>query len=406
MCGLSVHLDAEVFVSDSEAGPAIFYLPDRMVSVFPDLQTLKQARSLPYQVLSMRLVIFGLTITSSWGNGHATLWRALSRSLAQRGHHLTFFERQLPYYAETRDLTTWTDGELILYDCWDLASAVARDRLANADVALISSYCPDALSAGKLLAEFGERIVKVFYDMDTPVTLHRLETHGFVPYLPSNGLRDFDLVLSFTGGIVLTTLKERLGARRVEVLYGHADPDLHYRRVTTTEYEATLSYLGTFARDRQPALEEFFVKPAQRLPAWRFVLAGALYPQEFPWESNIYFLRHLPPSEHGAFFSSSKCTLNLTRSSMIAAGFCPSGRIFEAAACGTPVITDRWTGLEEFFEPGKEIIVAESAADVIRAITSPRESINLIGDAAYRRFLSQHTSDRRAAELESYLHVI
>jgi len=354
----------------------------------------------------MRLVIFGLTITSSWGNGHATLWRGLSRSLARRGHHLTFFEKELPYYAETRDLTTWTDGELILYDCWEIASELACDRLANADVALISSYCPDALAASKLLVEFGERIVKVFYDMDTPVTLHRLETDGSVPYLPSNGLRDFDLVLSFTGGTVVAALKERLGARRVEVLYGHADPQVHYRRLTHPEYDATLSYLGTFARDRQPALEKFFVRPALRMPEWRFLLAGALYPEDFPWKSNIYFLRHLPPSEHGTFFSSSKCTLNLTRSSMIASGFCPSGRIFEAAACGTPVITDRWTGLEEFFEPAREIIVAESTDDVIRAITSPHESIDLIGEAAYKRFLSQHTSDRRAAELESYLQVV
>jgi spore maturation protein CgeB len=162
---------------------------------------------------------------------------------------------------------------------------LVHDRLANADVALISSYCPDALAAGKLLAEYGERIVKVFYDVDTPVTLERLEAHGSVPYLPSHGLRDFDLVLSFTGGMILTALKERLGARRVKVLYGHADPDLHRRRVTSSDYQATLSYLGTFARDRQPALEKFFVKPAQQLPEWRFVLAGALYPEEFPWKS-------------------------------------------------------------------------------------------------------------------------
>jgi spore maturation protein CgeB len=378
-----------------------------MVSIFPDLQLMKQARSFPYQrSLFMRLVIFGLTITSSWGNGHATLWRGLSRSLARRGHHLTFFEKEVPYYAETRDLTTWTDGELILYSRWEFVFDLARDRLANADVALITSYCPDALSAGRLLTKFGAGIVKVFYDMDTPVTLQRLDAHGSVQYLPSNGLQGFDLVLSFTGGSILAALKERLGARRVEVLYGHADPDLHYRRVTDPEYEATLSYLGTFARDRQPALEKLFVKPAQRLPKGRFVLAGALYPERFPWESNIYFLRHLPPSKHGTFFSSSKCTLNLTRSSMISSGFCPSGRIFEAAACRTTVITDCWAGLEEFFEPGKEIIVAESAEDVIRAIASPHETIDSIGEAAYRRFLIQHTSDRRAAELESYLQAV
>lgn len=352
----------------------------------------------------MRIVIFGLTISSSWGNGHATLWRGLGQSLARRGHQLTFFEKDLPYYAWTRDLKTWKHGELVLYDSWNSVAEQARARLASADVALITSYCPDALRATRLLSDFKAGVLlKVFYDMDTPVTLKRLDARDSVEYLPPGGLEDFDLVLSFTGGPVLALLKQRLGARRVEALYGHADPEVHYRRRSEPRYKASLSYLGTFAADRQAALDKLFLKTAQKLPERRFVMAGALYPEKFPWESNVYFVRHLPPSQHGVFFSSSKCTLNLTRSSMAAFGFCPSGRIFEAAACGTPIITDRWTGLEEFFEPGKEIIVADKTEDVMETISLSDEILEAAGSAAYTRFLDQHTSDRRAAQLETYL---
>jgi spore maturation protein CgeB len=351
----------------------------------------------------MRIIIFGLTISSSWGNGHATLWRGLGQSLARRGHQLTFFEKDLPYYARTRDLKTWKYGELVFYDSWNSIAEQARDCLASADVALITSYCPEALAATRLLSEFKPGILKVFYDMDTPVTLKRLDAHDSVEYLPPGGLEDFDLVLSFTGGPVLDLLKRRLGARRVEPLYGHADPEVHYRRRSEPRYEAALSYLGTFAADRQAALDRLLLKTAQNFPQRRFVIAGTLYPKEFPWEPNIYFLRHLPPSEHGIFFSSSKCTLNLTRGSMAAFGFCPSGRIFEAAACSTPIITDRWTGLEEFFQPGKEIFVADKTEDVMRAMSLSDEILEAAGRAAYIRFLDQHTSDRRAAELEGYL---
>jgi spore maturation protein CgeB len=377
--------------------------PDHLVSVIPDLHHSGQPRSWTGIRFRMRLVIFGLTISSSWGNGHATLWRGLGRALAGRGHQLTFFEKDLPYYAWSRDLTKWEYGDLVLYGSWNSVATQARDHLARADVALITSYCPDALPAARLLGEFGTGLMKVFYDMDTPVTLHRLNLNEPVEYLPPGGLEDFDLVLSFTGGPVLALLKERLGARRVEPLYGHANPEVHHRRQLYPGYEAALSYLGTFAADRQAALNQLFLKTAQRLPERRFVIAGALYPDKFPWETNIYFVRHLSPAEHGVFFSSSKCTLNLTRSSMAAFGFCPSGRIFEAAACGTPIITDRWAGLEEFFEPGKEIIVAENTEDVMKTISLPDDVIEATGRAAYARFLKQHTSDQRAAQLEKYL---
>ncbi len=352
--------------------------------------------------LPMRIVIFGLTITSSWGNGHATLWRSLGRSLAKRGHQLTFFEKDVPYYAGTRDLMDWADGELILYQNWDAVLPQARRHLARADVALITSYCPDGVIATRLLRE-GYKGLKVFYDMDSPVTIQRLREQGSVEYLPENGLRDFDLVLSFAGGEILAILRKHLGAEHVEMLPGHADPEFHCREKPASAYVAALSFLGTFSADRQPVLEKLLVRPAEQLPKNRFVIAGALYPETFPWRPNIFFVRHVAPSEHGRFFSSSKFTLNITRRSMASSGYCPSGRIFEAVACRTVVITDRWPGLEEFFEPGKEIIVAESTEDVVQALALPDEQIDRIAIAAYGRLLAQHSSDRRAAELERFL---
>lgn len=351
----------------------------------------------------MKLVIFGLTISSSWGNGHATLWRGLCRELLRRGHRIVFYERDVPYYAEHRDLHELPrGGRLRLYRGWaEVAEAAARDA-DDADAAIVTSYCPDGLAASDLVlsSRTGRR---VFYDLDTPVTLARLSAGQPVEYIGPRGLGDFDLVLSYTGGIALDELRTRLGARRTAPLYGFVDPEVHRPVPPASRYLADLSYLGTYAEDRQEALEALFVAPARRLPERRFVIGGAQYPAVFPWTDNIHFVRHLPPGEHPAFFSSSHLTLNVTRRSMAAMGFCPSGRMFEAAACGTPLVSDWWTGLDAFFEPGREILIAHSTEDVIDAIAIPDAERALIGLRARERTLEEHTAERRASLLLSLL---
>ncbi len=351
----------------------------------------------------MKLVIFGLSISSSWGNGHATLWRGLCRSLAGRGHDIAFFERDVPYYADHRDLIEMPGLRLCLYPNWDEVLPAARAELEGADAAIVTSYCPDAIAAADLA--LSSRARSVFYDLDTPVTLDRLRSGQPVEYIGPRGLCDFDLVLSYTGGTALSQLRERLGARRVFPLYGSVDPDVHRRVPALERFRADLSYLGTYAADRQAALEELFIGPARRLPERRFVLGGALYPQDFSWTENIYFVRHLPPAEHPAFYSSSLLTLNVTRRAMAQMGYCPSGRLFEAAACGTPVLSDRWDGLEQFFEPGREILIACDTAGAIEAMRTPREELDRIGRRARERTLAEHTAARRAGELEHYLEV-
>lgn len=350
-------------------------------------------------VALMKLVIFGLTLSSSWGNGHATLWRGLIRALTLRNHDVVFFERDAPYYAQHRDLEALPGASLVLYGEWPQIAARARSEARQADVAVITSYCPDARPAAALLRGEAPGTLRVFYDLDTPVTLARLEAGEPVEYLPEGGMRDFDLVLSYTGGGSLASLRERLGARRVAALYGHVDPQAHRPAPRDARFSADLSYLGTYAPDRQPALETLFIEPARRRPARRFVLGGSGYPADFPWARNIWFVRHVAPPEHPPFYSSSRLTLNVTRRDMAAMGFCPSGRLFEAAACATPVLSDAWEGIEQFFEPGEEILLAGSAEEATAALDLPPAELARIGRAARERALDEHTSDRRAARM-------
>lgn len=347
----------------------------------------------------MKLVVFGLTMSSSWGNGHATLWRALCRSLAARGHRVVFFERDVPYYAAHRDLIEIPQGRLLLYSEWADALPAAVRHLEDADVAMVTSYCPDGAVASELVLG-SQAGVRVFYDLDTPVTLERLAAGEPVPYLPPAGLGGFDLVLSYTGGAALDELKIRLGARRVVPLYGSVDPHVHHLVTPVDHYCADISYLGTYAADRQGALEALFIEAARRLPSRRFLIGGTQYPHDFPWARNIYFVAHVPPPEHPAFYCSSAMTLNVTRGAMARMGYCPSGRLFEAAACGVPVLSDWWQGLDEFFEPSSEILVATSTGEAIDAICMPRAELAKIAKAARERTLDQHTADHRAVELE------
>jgi spore maturation protein CgeB len=349
----------------------------------------------------MKLVVFGLTISSSWGNGHATLWRGLCRALAAEGHQVTFFEKDVSYYAAARDYWEIPGGHLVLYAHWQDVQQFAQRELENADAAIVTSYCPDALAWKELVLE--SPALHVFYDLDTPVTLGRLMRGEEVPYVGSGGLGDFDLVLSFTGGRALEMLRDELGARRVAPLYGHADPDVHRRVPLNATYRSDLSYLGTYAADRQRALEMLLVEPARARPNLRFAIGGAQYPQDFPWSDNIYFVRHLPPAEHAALFSSSRLTLNITRQDMATMGWCPSGRLFEAALCGTPVITDAWPGLDAFFEPESEIITAAASEDAIAALDRSDAELDQIAKRARARVLDEHTSAHRARELVSLL---
>jgi spore maturation protein CgeB len=349
----------------------------------------------------MKIVIFGLTISSSWGNGHATVWRSLCRQLIGRGHDIVFFERDVPYYAAHRDLSTIDGGTLRLYESWIEIGNVAERELREADVGIVTSYCPDAIAASELV--WLSPAFRVFYDLDAPVTITQLRAGEVVPYIHPNGLGEFDLALSFTGGAALDALKLELGAKEVAPLYGSVDPDVHRRVAPAEMYRAALSYLGTYSQDRQQALHDLFIEPARRAPSMRFVMGGAQYPTEFPWTKNIFFVQHLPPAEHPSFFSSSRLTLNVTRAAMRDMGWCPSGRLFEAAACGAPIVSDSWEGLDNFFAPESEIFIVTSTQDVLAALQSDDAQLSRIARSARERVLAEHTGAQRAVQFEQII---
>ena len=349
----------------------------------------------------MKVVVFCLSVSSSWGNGHAVLWRALIRALARHGHLVVFFERDVPWYAHNRDLTELEGARLVFYQGWEEVQPTARQELADADAAIVTSYCPDGVEATELVLEAPG--LHVFYDLDTPVTLARLDAGEPVEAIGPRGLAPFDLVLSYTGGGALTALSERLGAKRVAPLYGSVDPERYQPARPPSEQRAALSYLGTYAADRQDQVDTLFLEPARRRPELRFVIGGAQYPQDFAWTDNIFFWRHVAQNDHPRFYAAARGTLNVTRRAMAASGWCPSGRLFEAAACAAPIVSDWWDGLDEFFVPDHEILIARTTEDVLTMLDTSDAEMVRIGEAARARALADHTAERRAGDLVALL---
>jgi spore maturation protein CgeB len=348
----------------------------------------------------MKLVVFGLTISSAWGNGHATLWRGLCKALGNMGHRVVFFERDLPYYAAHRDSVPGTlEGcDLRLYGSWGDIREEASRELSQADVGMVTSYAPHGVEAGRLMMQSNARL-RVFYDMDTPVTLLRLGQGERVPYIGPERLGGYDLVLSFTGGKALEQLRTILGARRVAPLYGSVDPEVHRPAPASSRYQAWLSYLGTYAADRQQALEALLLEPARRRADKSFLIGGSQYPADLSWPPNVRRVDHVPPADHPRFHGSARLSLNITRGAMASMGYCPSGRLFEVAACGVPILTDDWEGLEEFFEPGRELLVARSAEQALEAMQLPDDYLREVAARARDRVLAQHTAAHRAQSL-------
>jgi spore maturation protein CgeB len=348
----------------------------------------------------MRVVLLGLSITSSWGNGHATNFRGLVGALAAQGHDVLFLERDVPWYAAARDLPEPPYGRTELYGSVDELRERFGSDVEGADVVLVGSYVPDGIEVGEwVVATTGG--VSAFYDIDTPVTLSTLR-QGRCPYLTPDLVRRYDLYLSFTGGPVLQHLQHDLGSPRARAFHCLVDPDAYIPAPSAPRW--ALGYLGTYSDDRQPVLERLLCEPARRRPAERFVVAGPQYPAGVDWPANVERIDHLPPPEHPGFYGAQRFTLNVTRAEMVAAGWSPSVRLFEAAACGVPVISDWWEGLDQLFRPDREILIAEDPDDVLRHLVDLDEDRRLaIGAAARRRVLDEHTASHRAAELEAHV---
>lgn len=347
----------------------------------------------------LEIVIIGLTITSSWGNGHATTYRGLARELVRRGHSVLFLERDVEWYASNRDLPKPPYGRTILYESLaDLQNRFAGE-VRRADAVIVGSYVQEGIAVGKWARALNDRIV-AFYDIDTPVTLAKLQ-QGQCDYLSRELIARYDLYLSFTGGPTLKTLEKKFGSPMARALYCSFDPEIYYPEPRPARWD--LAYMGTYSDDRQPALERLLLEPARREPRLRFAVAGPQYPQAIAWPKNLERITHLSPRDHRPFYNSQRFALNITRRDMIQAGYSPSVRLFEAAACATPIISDDWSGLEELFTQDEEILIASRPEDTLRRLAMPEDERREIGARARTRVLGQHTSAHRAAELEACL---
>jgi len=347
----------------------------------------------------MKIVILGLSITSSWGNGHATTYRGLVRELVRRGHELLFLERDQPWYAAHRDLPEPPWGRTLLYGTLQELQERHAASVRDADLVIVGSYVPDGVPVGEWVQQ-RSRGVTAFYDIDTPVTLAKLE-RGDHEYLHPRQIPHYDLYLSFTGGPTLKRLQRDYGAPRARVLYCSFDPQLYFPEPQELQWD--LGYMGTYSDDRQASVQAFLLEPARAHPQGRFIVAGPQYPDTASWPANVTHEPHLPPAQHRRFYNRQRFTLNVTRRDMIRAGWSPSVRLFEAAACGTPILSDRWPGIESLLVPHQEILLVDRTVDVLDILQRCGEDERLrIAERARKRILAQHTAAHRAEELEAH----
>lgn len=349
---------------------------------------------------SLRIVILGLSITSSWGNGHAATYRGLVRALDERGHRVLFLERDVPWYRAHRDLPRPPYGETLLYDGLDDLRDRFSPEIRAADVVIVGSYVPEGVDVGRFVLDRA-RGVTAFYDIDTPVTMAKLGRQDY-EYLTPHLIGEYDLYLSFSGGPILDEIEEIHGSPMARPFHCAVDTSEYFPQETSNAW--TMGYLGTYSDDRQPRVESLLNAPARRLSEHNFVVAGPSYPEALEWPSNVARIDHIPPPEHREFYNSQRFTLNVTRDDMIAAGFSPSVRLFEAAACATPIISDVWEGIAAFFTPGEEILLAESTEQAVEYIRnmSDQECRNM-GQRARQKVLAEHTPEHRVEQLERYV---
>jgi spore maturation protein CgeB len=348
----------------------------------------------------VRIVILGLSITSSWGNGHATTYRSLMRELVRRGHDVLFLERDQPWYAANRDLPHPPFGRTEIYENLTELKSRFSEEIAESDCVVVGSFTPDGRAIGEWLTDFSSA-VRAFYDIDTPITLEKI-AHNDCDYLSADLVARYDLYLSFTGGPTLDLIEQEYGSPMARALFCSVDPDEYFPERRRKRW--VLGYLGTFGEDRQRKLNSLLLAPASMLPSRQFVVAGPQYPRKIRWPANVHRITHLSPAKHRTFYNSQRFTLNLTRAAMVRAGFSPSVRLFEAASCGTPIITDDWPGLKTLFQPNDEILIASEARDVLEILHEmPEHVAREIGSRARERVLREHTSAHRALEFERYV---
>jgi len=349
------------------------------------------------------LAFFGSSLVSAYWNGAATYYRGIIRALNRRGYRITFYEPDAYDRQQHRDIPDPDWAEVVVYPATEDGARRALEAARTADVLIKNSGVGvfDALLEEGVLETGRTGAPRIFWDVDAPATLDRVGRDPRDPFAAL--IPRYDLVLTYGGGDPVVDAYTRCGARACVPIYNALDPETHHPVPPDPRFDADLGFLGNRLPDREARVEEFFLDAALRLPARRFLLGGSGWGDK-PMPRNVTYVGHVYTRDHNAFNCTPAAVLNISRDSMARYGFSPATRVFEAAGAGACLITDAWVGIEQFLEPGREVLVAADGAEVaahVSALTPERAAA--IGRAARARVLAAHTYDRRAEELDALL---
>lgn len=351
----------------------------------------------------MNIAFFGSSLVSAYWNGAATYYRGIIRALAELGHSVTFYEPDAYERQAHRDLEPPPWARVVVYPATEDGVSRELERARQADVIVKASgigVFDELLERAAVELRAPGKIV-VFWDVDAPATLDRVNADPADPFREL--IPRYDLVLTYGGGPPVVAGYKALGARQCVPVYNALDPATHHRAGRDARFECHLAFAGNRLPDREARVEEFFLRAAALLPDRRFLLAGNGWDDK-PVPPNVRRIGHLYTRDHNAFNSTALAVLNVNRDSMARYGYSPPTRIFEAAGAAACIITDAWTGLDLFLEPGREALAARDGAEVAEhmAALTPERAWE-IGEAAMRRVLAEHTYRQRAAEVERLL---
>ncbi len=351
----------------------------------------------------MRIAFWGSSLVSAYWNGAATYYRGILRSLAHLGYEITFFEPDAYNRHEHRDIADPEWARIIVYDPKDAPgverhlawSAGCEIAIKASGVGVLDAYLEASLAA------FPGPVCKVFWDVDAPATLERLESNAIHPF--HSALPQFNLIFTYGGGERVTSQYLEMGARECTAIYNAFDPDVHFPVSPDPRFRADLAFLGNRLPDREARVEEFFLRAAARAPNADFLLGGSGW-EDKPLPANVRYAGHIYTADHNPFNCSARLVLNISRESMARYGHSPATRVFEAAGAGACLITDAWEGIDCFLEPGREILVAQNGSEVAQIVREiPAERARQIGEAARTRVLANHTYERRGLLVDAAL---
>lgn len=348
----------------------------------------------------LRIAFFASSLVSAYWNGAATYYRGMVRALHRLGHRITFYEPDAYNRQAHRDIDDPEWATVVVYPATEEGVFRSLESAKGADLVIKASGVGvfDELLEAEVLRLKGPGTRVIFWDVDAPATLERIAADPADPFRAL--VPRYDLILTYGGGDPITRAYRDFGARGCIPIYNALDPDTHHPVPPEARLRCDLSFLGNRLPDRERRVEEFFLGVAEKMPRRGFILAGSGWDDKYR-PDNVRYLGHLWTREHNAFNCSPMAVLNVSRDGMARNGYSPATRVFEAAGAGACMITDRWEGIEQFFEPEREICVAadgDQVAEILEQLTPSLAAA--IGTRALARVRAQHTYAHRARQFQ------